>query len=63
MRWNPLSRSVANPSLLCRRRARLRLEALEERTLLEVFADAPSSTRPRPDLEGPGLPLVDALAD
>ena len=39
------------------------IASLEERTLLEVFADAPSSTRPRPDLEGSGLPLVDALAD
>ncbi|HMC52476.1 MAG TPA: tyrosine--tRNA ligase [Acidimicrobiales bacterium] len=37
------------------------IAGLDEPTLLEVFADAPSSTRPRADLEGEGLPLVDAL--
>ncbi|MDP9072346.1 MAG: tyrosine--tRNA ligase [Actinomycetota bacterium] len=35
---------------------------LDERTLLEVFADAPSTTMARSALEGEGLPLVDALA-
>jgi tyrosyl-tRNA synthetase len=39
------------------------IAGLDERTLLEVFADAPSSTRPGSDLEGQGLALVDALVD
>ena len=39
------------------------IAGLDERTLLEVFADAPSSTRSRPDLEGEGLGLVDALVE
>ena len=38
------------------------ISALDEKTLLDVFADAPSSTRPRSDLDGAGLSLVDALA-
>ena len=36
--------------------------SLDEQTLLDVLGDAPSSTRPRTDLDGEGLPLVDALA-
>lgn len=36
--------------------------SLDEPTLLDVLRDAPSSTRPRSDLHGEGLPLVDALA-
>ena len=34
---------------------------LDERSLLEVFADAPGSEAPRSLLEGAGWPLVDAL--
>ena len=37
------------------------IAGLDERPLLAVFADAPSGTRPRTDLEGGGLALVDAL--
>ena len=37
--------------------------ALEEATLLDVFADAPSSTRPWADLDPPGASVVDLLAD
>ena len=37
------------------------IAGLDERTLLDVFAEAPSSTRPRTDLDGDGVPLVDAL--
>ncbi|MBO0713740.1 MAG: tyrosine--tRNA ligase [Acidimicrobiales bacterium] len=37
------------------------LAELDERSLLEVFADAPSSEVARSVLEGPGWPLVDAL--
>ena len=37
--------------------------SLDEATLLEVFADAPSSTRPRSDLDGAGLQVSDALRD
>jgi tyrosyl-tRNA synthetase len=36
---------------------------LDEATLLEVFADAPSSARSRAEFEGDGLALVDALVD
>ena len=36
---------------------------LEEDTLLGVFADAPSSSRARSDLDGPGLSVVEALRD
>lgn len=36
--------------------------SLDEQTLLDVLGDAPSSTRPRSDLDGEGLSLVDALA-
>jgi tyrosyl-tRNA synthetase len=36
---------------------------LEEDTLLEVFADAPSSSRSRSELDGTGLALVEALRD
>ena len=36
---------------------------LEEATLLGVFADAPSSSRPRSDLDGQGLAVVEALRD
>jgi tyrosyl-tRNA synthetase len=36
---------------------------LDEATLLSVFADAPSSERPRSDLDPPGLSLVEALRD
>ena len=35
---------------------------LDEATLLDVFAEAPSTTLPRSALDGEGLPLVDALA-
>ncbi|MBW3536344.1 MAG: tyrosine--tRNA ligase [Actinobacteria bacterium] len=38
------------------------ITSLDEQTLLDVLADAPSSTRPRSHLDGDGLPLVDALA-
>jgi tyrosyl-tRNA synthetase len=34
---------------------------LDEATLLDVFADAPSSTLPRTSLDGDGLELVDVL--
>ncbi len=34
---------------------------LDEKMLLEVFADAPSSVLARPDLDGDGLPLVEVL--
>ncbi len=37
--------------------------SLDEQTLVDVLRDAPSSTRRRADLDGEGLPLVDALAD
>jgi tyrosyl-tRNA synthetase len=36
--------------------------ALDEATLLEVFADAPSSTMARSALDGAGLDVVEALA-
>ena len=36
--------------------------SLDEQTLLDVLGDAPSSSRPRSDLDGEGLLLVDALA-
>ena len=36
--------------------------SLDEDTLLDVLGDAPSSTRPRTDIDGEGLALVDALA-
>src|SRR5579884_621499 len=39
------------------------ISTLDEATLLEVFADAPSSARPRSDLEPPGLAVVEALRD
>ncbi|HUS62758.1 MAG TPA: hypothetical protein VMY34_11210, partial [Acidimicrobiales bacterium] len=39
------------------------IAGLDEATLLEVFAEAPSSTQPRSVLEGEGWSLVDALAD
>ncbi len=35
--------------------------SLDERTLLEVFADAPSSERPRAELDGDGLGLIEVL--
>ena len=38
------------------------IASLDEQTLLDVLRDAPSSTRPRSELDGAGLPLVDALA-
>jgi tyrosyl-tRNA synthetase len=37
------------------------LAALDESVLLDVFAEAPSTTVPRAELEGEGLPLVDLL--
>jgi tyrosyl-tRNA synthetase len=37
------------------------LAALDESALLDVFAEAPSTTVPRAELEGEGLPLVDLL--
>jgi len=37
------------------------LAGLDEKMLLEVFADAPSSTSPRAALDEGGLPIVDAL--
>ena len=39
------------------------IASLDEQTLLDVLRDAPSSTRPLADLDGAGLPLVDALAE
>lgn len=39
------------------------IRSLDEATLLEVFADAPSSVRPRAYLDAPGYPLVDLLAE
>ena len=39
------------------------LEGLDERTLLEVFAEAPATDRPLAELGGSGLALVDLLAD
>ena len=33
------------------------------RTLLEVFAEAPATSRPRAELEGDGVGLVDLLVD
>ena len=36
---------------------------LDERTLLDVFADAPSTTLARSRLDGPGLALVDLLVE
>ena len=37
------------------------LAALDERTLLDVFAEAPSTAVARTELEGDGLPVVDLL--
>ncbi len=39
------------------------LSALDERTLLDVFADAPSTDLPSGRLEGAGVLLVDLLAE
>jgi len=39
------------------------ISELEEGTLLAVFADAPSSSRARADLDPPGLSVVEALKD
>ena len=39
------------------------LADLDERSLLEVLAEAPSTELPRARLDGPGLPLVDLLAE
>jgi len=39
------------------------ISELEEKTLLAVFADAPSSSRSRADLDPPGLSVVEALKD
>jgi len=39
------------------------LADLDERSLLEVLADAPSTELPRSRLDGGGLPLVDLLAE
>jgi tyrosyl-tRNA synthetase len=39
------------------------IAALDETTLLEVFADAPSSTRPRTEVDGAGLDPVDVFAE
>jgi tyrosyl-tRNA synthetase len=36
---------------------------LDERSILDVFADAPSSTLPRARLDGGGVPLVDLLVE
>lgn len=38
------------------------IATLDETTLLDVMTDAPSTTRPRNELDGEGLLLVDALA-
>ncbi|HUR49857.1 MAG TPA: tyrosine--tRNA ligase [Acidimicrobiales bacterium] len=38
------------------------IASLDEQTLLDVLGDAALSTRPRSELDGEGLPLVDALA-
>jgi tyrosyl-tRNA synthetase len=37
------------------------IASLDEDVLLDVFAEAPSSTEPRSELDGDGLALVDAL--
>jgi tyrosyl-tRNA synthetase len=37
------------------------LAALDERTLLDVFAEAPSTALPRTELEGGGVPVLDLL--
>jgi len=37
------------------------IEEISERELDEIFSDVPSRTVPRSQLEGPGLPIVDAL--
>ncbi|HET9732880.1 MAG TPA: tyrosine--tRNA ligase [Acidimicrobiales bacterium] len=37
--------------------------SLDEQTLLDVFADAPSSKRAATDLDPPGLPVVEAMRD
>jgi tyrosyl-tRNA synthetase len=39
------------------------LDGLDGPTLLEVFAEAPATSRPRAELEGDGLGLVDLLVD
>ena len=39
------------------------IKALDEEALLDVFSDAPSSVRPRSDLDDDGLDLVAAFAD
>jgi tyrosyl-tRNA synthetase len=39
------------------------LSALDEPMLREVFAETPTSNRPRADLDGDGLALVDAVVD
>ena len=39
------------------------ITSLDEQTLLDVLRDAPSSTRSISDLDDPGLPLVDGLAE
>ncbi|HET6811469.1 MAG TPA: tyrosine--tRNA ligase [Acidimicrobiales bacterium] len=39
------------------------IASLDESTLLDVFSDAPSSTRPRSSLDGPGLLVSEALRD
>ena len=39
------------------------LDGLDERTLLEVFAEAPATDRALADLSGDGIGLVDLLAD
>ena len=39
------------------------LADLDERSLLEVLAEAPSTELPRARLDGPGVPLVDLLAE
>ncbi len=39
------------------------LAGMDERTLLDVFADAPSTDLPRGRLDGAGVPLVDLLAE
>ena len=36
---------------------------LDEQSILDVFAEAPSTRVPRARLDGPGMPLVDLLVD
>ena len=39
------------------------LDLLDEETILDAFADAPSTSLPRQRLDGSGTPLADLLVD